>query len=89
MERVVGLGEQRRALVGHRRCSRWLDSGGLVGRLRLSPSNQAAHRESRWPLRRISYHPAPLWVPVDVSLMALLRWCIRLISAGFADVSVA
>ena len=89
MERVVGLGEQRRALGWARRCSRWLDSGGLVGRLRLSPSNQAAHRESRWPLRRISYHPAPLWVPVDVSLMALLPMVHAPDLRGVADVSVA
>src|ERR1700684_3182632 len=40
-------------------------------RVMLSPSNQVAHRLSRWPLRRISYRPGPPWWPADSWLMAL------------------
>ncbi len=40
--------------------------------VRFSPSNQAAHRESRCPLMRISYRPASL--ADDVSLISLLTW---------------
>ena len=37
--------------------------------VRVSPSNQAAQRVSRCPLRRISYRPASL--AVDISLIVL------------------
>jgi hypothetical protein len=40
--------------------------------VRLSPSNQVAHRESRCPWTRIAYHRGPSWSRADVGVMMLL-----------------
>ena len=61
-----------RGLVGYGA----MDDGGAVAAVgEASPSNQAAHRLSRCPLRRISYRPGPSWRPADISLMVLLCCC--------------
>src|SRR5579871_3123013 len=55
-----------RGLVGY---GPWMMVVPSLPRVMVSPSNQAAHRESRCPLRRISYRPGLCWWPSGVLFM--------------------
>ena len=59
----------QRGLVDHRTTERRGPSSSVV---RSSPSNQAAHRGSRWPFNRTSYRGQPVRRPTGDALIACI-----------------